>query len=117
MHKKTVMEMGCKLENAIEHGACETTTSKREPPILVHFYGFWQQLVANSLKCRTAGHTDTRNSQNMVVRNVTQTRKRYKTRGMRVQKKEARATYFGSFLWIWPPIGRKQLEMQDGGPH
>ena len=59
----------------------------------------------------------TQKSQKMVVRNVTQTRKRYKTRGMRVQKKEARATYFGSFLWIWPPIGRKQLEMQDGGPH
>ena len=59
----------------------------------------------------------TQKSQKMVVRNVTQTRKRYRTRGMRVQKKEARATYFGSFLWIGPPIRRKQLKIQDGGPY
>ena len=59
----------------------------------------------------------TQNSQKMVVRNRKQTRKRYKTRGMRAQKKEARATYFGSFLWIWPPIRRKQLKIQDGVQH
>ena len=58
--KKWWYETGSKLENAIKHGACESKKRKRGPPILVHFYGFGHQLVANSLKCRTAGHTDTR---------------------------------------------------------
>ena len=37
---------------------------------MVHFYEFGHRLVANSLKCRTAGHTDTRRNGSQRVDNL-----------------------------------------------